>query len=445
MTSRSGAVKAEDGGARRRRELIIIGGGIAGLACARALGQHGKQSLILEARSRLGGRIHSASMRAGNVDLGASWLHGGKKRNPIRKLADRAGVRLVRTDYESLELFDVDGRELTGREHRTIDGVVVRTMQHLLREKVNATPDASIEPIVKLAFEQHGLSATERRGVRWALASEIASEYASDFRDLSLSQWDEDYEHGGDDFQIAEGFSTLVDFLAQECIRQGSEIRTGAIVKSIDWSSDDICVRTAEQEYISRQAVVTLPLGVLKSTAVEFRGELPKSKHRAIQRLGIGTLNKVALAFSDCFWPEEASYFGCLGESSEVVIDFWNLEPVTGAPLLAALFAGDAAVRLEGMSDGEVEHVVLKTLRRVFGTRMPQPLELQMTRWARDPFSRGAYSHVPPGAEYDDYEALAKPIGNRLFFAGEATSVRYPSTVHGAYESGERAAQEVLD
>jgi phytoene dehydrogenase-like protein len=239
MTSRSGAVEAEAGRACRRPELIIIGGGIAGLACARALGQHGKRSLILEARSRLGGRIHSASMRGINVDLGASWLHGGKKCNPIRKLAGRAGARLVRTDYESLELFDIDGRELTGREHRIIDGMVERTMQDLLRGKGTATPDVSIEPIIKRAFEQPDLSATERRGLRWALASEIASEYASDFRDLSLSQWDEDYEYGGDDFQIAGGFSVLVDFLAKECIRLGSEIRTGAIIKSIDWSSDD--------------------------------------------------------------------------------------------------------------------------------------------------------------------------------------------------------------
>jgi monoamine oxidase len=69
---------------------------------------------------------------------------------------------------------------------------------------------------------------------------------------------------------------------------------------------------------------------------------------------------------------------------------------------------------------------------------------VRMTRWASDPFTCGAYSHVPPGGSYDDYHTLAQPIGRRLFFAGEATSIRYPSTVHGAYESGERAAQEVL-
>jgi monoamine oxidase len=428
---------------RGSAEIIVIGGGIAGLACARALGQQGKRGLILEARNRLGGRIHSVVMGGVNVDLGASWLEG-KKRNPIRNLAEEAGARLVRTDYESLELFDLDGRELKGREHRTIDDAVERTMQDLLRGKRNAPRDLSIEPIIKRAFDGAGLSPTEARGVRWSLASEIISEYACDFHDLSLSQWDEDYEYGGADYQFADGFSVLIHFLAQECKRLGFEMQTGAAVQSVDWSTREVCVGTAEQDYRSAKAVVTLPLGVLKHQAIRFGGKLPEDKQRAIERLGMGTLNKVLMTFGDRFWPKHADYFGCLGQAHDTSIDFWNLEPVTGMPILAALFGGHAAVRLEAMSDGEIQRAALAPLRRVFGTRVEEPLALQVTRWTSDPFAHGAYSYVPPGATYDDYEALARPIGNRLFFAGEATSVRYPSTVHGAYESGERAAKQML-
>ena len=422
-------------------ELIVIGGGIAGLACARSLGQQGKQVLLLEGRDRLGGRIHSATLQGVKVDLGASWLEGGK-RNPIRELADLAGARLVRTDYESLELFDLDGRELKGREHDVIDRAVEQTMRELLRAKRNATRDDSIEPIVKRALDQHGLSPTERRGLHWSVASEFTSEYAADLRDLSLSQWDEDYEYGGGDYQFAEGCSALVDFLATECARLGVEIQTGAIVRSIDWSARAVRVGAGQQDFEASQAVVTLPLGALKRGAVEFRGKMPEAKQRAVQRLGAGTLNKVVMAFRKRFWPAEAHYFGCLGEAAETPIDFWNLEPVTGKPLLAALVGGSAAVRLEDMSDGEIQQLVLAPLRRAFGTRVDEPLALEVTRWARDPFAHGAYSHVPPGGTYDDYGALAEPIGDRLFFAGEATNTRYPSTVHGAYESGLRAARE---
>lgn len=438
-----GAIEAQAGRARRPAEVIVIGGGIAGLACARRLGQQGKQVLILEGRTRLGGRIHSAPLAGVKVDLGASWLQGSKG-NPISELAQQAGARLVRTDYDEMELFDLDGRGLTEREYEAIYDVVEQTKKELERGQKRAARDASIEPIVKRALDQPGLSPTERRGVRWALASEIAGEYAADFHDLSLSQWNEDYEYRGGDYQFAGGYSTLVDFLAKECIGLGVEIQTGTVVHGIDWSSHEVRVRTSQHDYGAKQAVVTLPLGVLKRGTVQFGGGLPEGKHRAVQRLAVGTLNKVAMAFRHRFWPADATYFGCLGEANETHIELWNIEPVVSTPVLVAFFGGNAAVQLEGMSDGDIQRMVLERLRRVFGTRVDEPLALQVTRWAQDPFSHGSYSHVPPGAIYDDCEALAEPIGNRLFFAGEATNARHPSTVHGAYESGERAAREVL-
>jgi polyamine oxidase len=441
--ARPSAVEAERGGAHRRVDVIVIGGGIAGLACARALGRQGRQVLILEARPRLGGRIHSAPFHGGPVDLGASWIHG-RKRNPIVQLAEQAGVRLVRTDYESLELYDLDGRELKGREHDVIDRVVEQTMRELLRAKRGAARDASIAPIVERAGDQPGLSPAERRGVRWSIASEIASEYAADSRDLSLSQWDEDDEYGGGDCQLAGGYSAIVDVLAKDCSGLGVEIRTGTIVRSVDWSGREVRVQAGEHDHAAMQAVVTLPLGVLKQGAVEFRGSLPAGKQQAIGRLGIGTSNKVVMAFRARFWPKDADYFGCLNEADEMPMDFWNLEPVTGRPMLAALLGGKAAVRLEGMSDDEIRQVVLRPLRRAFGARVEEPLAWQVTRWSQDPFSLGAYSYVPPGATYEDYEAMAQPIEGRVLFAGEATNMRFPSTVHGAFESGERAAQQAL-
>ena len=344
----------------------------------------------------------------------------------------------------SLELYDVDGRELKNREHDVIDRAVEETMRDLLRAKRNAAHGNSIEPVVKRALDQHGLSPPERRGLAWSVASEFTSEYAADLRDLSLSQWDEDYEYGGGDFQFADGCSILADFLAAECTRLGVTIQTGAVVRSIEWTAHEVRVGTGPGDYQARQAVVTLPLGVLKRGTVEFRGTLPEARQRAIQRLGIGTLNKVVMAFRKRFWPDEAHYFGCLGEAGETLFDFWNLAPVTGKPVLAALVGGSAAVRLESLSDSEIARQVLVPLRRAFGARVDEPLATQVTRWAGDPFSHGAYSHVPPGGSYDDYAAMAEPAGSRLFFAGEATNGRYPSTLHGAYESGERAAREAL-
>lgn len=422
----------------------MIGAGIAGLACARMLGRQGKKVLILEGRDRLGGRIHTAPFSGVNVDLGASWIHCGK-RNPITDLARQAGAKLVETDYDSLELYDVDGRTLRGREYKTIDRVCDRTMDDLLRAKRKAGRDQSLEPVVTRAFDEPDLSPTERRGVRWGLLSDISCGYGAELRNLSLSQWDEDEEYGGEDLQFkGEGYSSLITFLAKECMNAGVAIQTGAAVDSIDWSAPEVRVRTKQQEHVSPQAVVTLPLAVLKRGTVRFQAPLPEDKQRAIRRLGFGTLNKVVMAFREDFWDDEVEYFGCLSDDDNPHIDYWNLELLTGKPVLAALIGGDAAVRLEGLSDRDALRLVLEPLRRVFGSEVGEPLAVQVTRWAGDPFACGSYSHVPPGATYDDYEALALPMENRLFFAGEATNVLYPSTVHGAYESGKRAAQEVL-
>jgi polyamine oxidase len=78
-------------------------------------------------------------------------------------------------------------------------------------------------------------------------------------------------------------------------------------------------------------------------------------------------------------------------------------------------------------------------------TGLPQPTALVRTRWAADPWTRGSYSYVAVGASTTDRERLGAPVGEQLFFAGEATSVDYPATVHGALMSGVRAAEEVID
>ena len=107
--------------------------------------------------------------------------------------------------------------------------------------------------------------------------------------------------------------------------------------------------------------------------------------------------------------------------------------------------AGEAAHQTEKTSDEELIQDVTKTLGKMFShASVPRPSEAIITRWGRDPFTRGSYSYVAPMARADDYDQMAKPVGN-LFFAGEATCGTHPATVHGAYLSGLRAASEVVE
>jgi lysine-specific histone demethylase 1 len=105
------------------------------------------------------------------------------------------------------------------------------------------------------------------------------------------------------------------------------------------------------------------------------------------------------------------------------------------------MMAGDAAEWVEGVGDGEVVGAVMEALRSLFGGgRVPAPVAAHVTRWRSDPYARGAYSHLPPGAHGAHYDALAAPVGATLAFAGEATNRHHPTTAAGAFDSGLREA-----
>jgi monoamine oxidase len=165
-------------------------------------------------------------------------------------------------------------------------------------------------------------------------------------------------------------------------------------------------------------------LGVLKAGSVEFDPPLPKRKRAAIERLGSGVLNKLALVFEKEFWPRGTRVVSHTGAHANLI--------VSGRALIGLTGGADARSPVP-----EPEEDLLRSLKA------PKPIAAVLTRWHDDPFARGAYSVVPPGASSADFDALAEPVGP-LLFAGEATNRAYRGTVHGAYLSGLRAAREAL-
>ncbi|KUJ22294.1 uncharacterized protein LY89DRAFT_728452 [Mollisia scopiformis] len=209
-----------------------------------------------------------------------------------------------------------------------------------------------------------------------------------------------------------------------------------------------------EADYI----VSTIPLGVLKRRSIEFEPALPEWKEGPIQRIGYGVLNKVVLVYREAFWDQKRDIFGALrNPMNRFSLDqadyfsqrgrffqWFNCSNTTGMPTLLALMAGDAAFSAESTPNEQLISEATKVLRTIFGAGVPVPVEAVVTRWSEDEFSRGSYSYTGPNFQPDDYEVMARPIGN-LFFAGEHTCGTHPATVHGAYISGLRAASEVLE
>ncbi|XP_018049255.1 PREDICTED: lysine-specific histone demethylase 1A [Atta colombica] len=309
------------------------------------------------------------------------------------------------------------------------------------------------------------LSSKDRQILDWHFANlEFAN--ATSLSNLSLKHWDQDddFEFTGSHLTVRNGYSCVPVALSE-----GLDIRLNIAARAVRygpngvevWASPARSLHTNHTIYKADAVLVTLPLGVLKTSAppsgVTFNPPLPDWKAQAIQRLGFGNLNKVVLCFERIFWDPTANLFGHVGSTTasrgELFL-FWNLYK---APVLLALVAGEAACVMENVSDDVIVGRCIAVLKGIFGNQVvPQPRESVVTRWRADPWARGSYSFVAVGSSGSDYDLLAAPVSPphlvnqpppqpRVFFAGEHTIRNYPATVHGAFLSGLREGGRIAD
>lgn len=418
-------------------DVLVLGAGIAGLAAARTLTEKGRNVIILEARNRIGGRMWTDSSLGPPLDLGASWIHGVNE-NPITKLAKEFGIKTLPTDDENAIEFSADGRELPDDEFERMEALFEDVYEEVAEMQNTTEEDISLQVAFDQVIAERGLSAADLRRLNYYIHLVTALEYGADPKDLSLWWWDQDEEFGGEEVIFPGGYNQITDGLAN-----GLDIRLRTVVNTVRYGVDGVEVETSAGVFVADKAVVTLPLGVLKQASVKFEPPLPETKQAAIDRLAMGVLNKVYLKFPEAFWGEDVETISYVGEELGEWCDWLSFMPLTGEPVLMAFHGGDKGFAIEELSDGEIVSGAMQTLRVMFGNNIPEPEGVLITRWGKDPFSFGAYSHIPPNASGDDYDALAEPVDEVLFFAGEATSQEYPSTVHGAYLSGVRAAEEI--
>ena len=245
-------------------------------------------------------------------------------------------------------------------------------------------------------------------------------------------------EFEGEDAVLLEGYSVVIDALAE-----GVPIETGQPVTEITATSDTVTVTTASGSFTGDAVIVTLPLGVLQADTVSFEPVLPTAKQEAIESLQMGVLDKVFLRFPTVFWDPDVDWIEYIPDSPDEWAEWVSFARPTGQPVLLGFTAADFARRMEAASDAEIVASAMTTLRTIYGPDIPDPIGYQITRWAADPFALGSYSFNSLGAHPRMRDALAAPAG-RVFFAGEATEREFFGTVHGAYLSGVRAANDVL-
>ncbi len=158
----------------------------------------------------------------------------------------------------------------------------------------------------------------------------------------------------------------------------------------------------------------------------------------------MGVLNKCCLKFSRAFWPEKVDWLEYISAKRGEWVEWFSFMRIAKQPILVGYNTAEFGHKIEQWTNEEIVESAMKTLRTLYGRQTPDPLDFQITRWAADPFALGAYSFNALGSEPKMRDELAKSLGGEVFFAGEATERQHFGSVHGAYLSGLRAAQEIL-
>jgi len=414
------------------KTVVVIGAGISGLAAAKKLKQKGFTVVILEAQEKVGGRIRTDRSLGVAFDEGASWIHGSKG-NPITDLAARSGANTFFTDDDNIGVFDIDGTAYSGN--------VLTNAENQFNDALDAVAKAGM---VTQSFEQvfNSLYPAQANNRLWKymLSAFLEFDTAVDVSKLSSKYFYDDEQFGGEDVIVTNGYDKMTDFLAQ-----GLDVRLNTRVSSVDYSTAKVKVVANGNVFEADYVIVSVPLSVLKNGAIAFSPALPNDKSTAISKTNMGNVNKFLLVWNTAFWDINRQYIGYTPETKGKFNYFLNVKKFAPINALMTFAFGDYATVTENMSDGSVVDEIMLHLKNIYGSNIPNPNGLLRTKWSQNINAYGAYSYATNGTTTADFDTLAKAVNNRLFFAGEHTSRDYRGTVHGAYLSGIREADKIIN
>jgi polyamine oxidase len=428
--------------------VLVAGAGIAGLTVANALTHAGIDCVVLEARDRIGGRLHTADLGGSPVELGGSWIHMPDG-NPMRAFARLAGVPCTSANpLAEMAAFDGrEGRRLSAAETGDLLGLFDGFPDAMDGLRAQLGPDASAADAIE-AFVATGRAAGWAPGpaarARQLLSAYIEADSACLTTQQSLRWMWTELEYGGDYFGDAPegGYRRLVNAMAS-----GVDVRLGQPVSEVAVREDGVRMVTADGSVEEgSHAVMALPLGVLKAGRPGFAPALPPDRLAAIGRLGFGRFEKVALRFTEPFWRDAGFPHLMIfpADGDEWMVWAMGQDAFGAGPVLLFFVFHSAAERLAGAGPDAPVRWALSQLAQAIGRPCPEPVATAVSSWADDPWTRGAYTHIPPGASPADADLLGQPVGGRLLFAGEHTQSARLAYADGALTSGIREAKRLL-
>ena len=405
-------------------DVAIIGAGSAGIAAAHTLKTSGLSVIVLEARDRAGGRAHTIQAAPDiNFDLGCGWLHSADK-NRFVGIAEQFN-------------FEIDKTRPPWREQSFDIGFPLAERMDFIKA-IDAFYERAEQAAHQAIKSGHDPAASEylEPGNRWNPMIDALSSYINgcELDVVSISDMDA-YEDTEINWRVRRGYGAMIAAYGASC-----PLALNCLVSLIDHSATRLRIETSLGTLSAAKVIVTVPTNLIADEAIRFYPELPAKVDAAIG-LPLGLADKVMLALDE---PEALPKDGNLrGATMRTAMGSYHLRPF-GQAAIEGYFGGSFARELEDAGPGAFAAQSIDEIAALLGNDFRRKLKpLAESRWAHDPFARGSYSHALPG-HAGDRAILAAPVDGRLFFAGEATSPNFFSTAHGARDSGERAAGEVM-
>jgi monoamine oxidase len=401
-------------------DVAIIGAGAAGLGAAHELKDSGLSFILLEARDRVGGRGHTIQAAPDVVfDVGCGWLHSANK-NSFVGIANALDFEINKDlppwrDRVVGRAFPQDDRD---QFIRTMEGFFDR-VEDAAKTGRDAPASALLDP-----------------GDRWNPMIDAVSTYinGAELDRVSILDFDA-YEDTNLNWRVRRGYGALMAAYGATL-----PVAFNCAVTLIDHSAKRVRLETSQGTLTADKVIITVPTNLIADEAIRFHPALPDKVDAAVH-LPLGLADKVVLALADAdAFPKEGNLRGA---TMRTEMGTYHLRPF-GQPCVEGFFGGRFARQLEDSGDGAIAAHSIDEIASFLGNDIRRKLKpLKESRWAHDPWARGSYSHALPGHS-GKRAVLAAPVDGRLFFAGEATSPNFFTTAHGARDSGERVAKEVL-
>ena len=405
-------------------DVVIVGAGAAGLAAAESAEAHGLTFVVLEASRRIGGRARTEDFAPGQpFDLGCHWMHSAS-RNPFVGIADRLGFRYRRQHGWSDAIHHCGA---------FLDDDRTREVNALVEADERAIAEAARHGDPALADVMNTRSPWAPYHAYWRSLESSCDPDQTGVADFVA------YDETGEDWPVIDGHGALVAAWAADV-----PVTLGAAAQRVVMTRDGVAVETPCGTITGRTALITVSTGVLASGRIGFEPELPSWKTTAAEEVPLGVHNKIAVLLNPAS-PDlpEPQFLTAMTRDHDVPVVL-NVRPY-GHDYVVGTTAGRFADSLERAGpDASVEFLV-EHLKAVFGNGIARCLTGRsiVTAWRGDPWTLGAYSAPRPGQAHQR-EVLARPVDDRLFFAGEATTRNTFATCHGALLTGRRAVGEIV-